>query len=208
MQGVKKGEVLSAEALIPLKKGHTISKGLAKNIVLFSLAADTDISEETYLEDKSYWLLSGRATVAGYELKSGEIVLIPRGTLLGLSSASGAYLMEGTWEEENVMKLEKGKVLALKDQIDFVEGGISNKDLAKGEGMKFGLLAFDKGQGLTPHSAPGDAMLTALEGRAHVTMGDIEADIEAGESIVLEKNVPHSVLALEPFKMSILMVVD
>lgn len=208
MIGIKKGQVLRAEELIPMKKGHTISKGLTAGFVLFSLAPETDISAETYMEDKSFYVFKGAVKAAGHELRAGDIVLLSRGKLLGLETEEGAYVLEGSWEGENEMKLEKGKILALKDQIEFVEGGIANVDLAKREGMKFGLLALDQGQGLTPHSAPGDALLMALEGKAHITMGEIEADIEAGEQIVLEKNIPHSVLALEPFKMALLMVVD
>lgn len=208
MKGIKKGVALKPSDLVPMKAGHTISKMLAKNFILFSLAANTDISAESYLEDKSYMVIDGTCDVAGIRLGKGEIAVIERGTLLGLESAEGAYLLEGTWEGENEMKLEKGKPISLKDQIEYVEGGIANVDIAKRPGMKFGLLAFDEGQGLTPHSAPGDALVIALEGRAHLTMGDIAVDVEAGDQIVFEKNIPHSVTALTPFKMALLMVVE
>ena len=94
-----------------------------------------------------------------------------------------------------------------KDQIDIIEGGIANLDIAKREGMKFALLSFDKGQGLTPHSAPGDALVIALEGSARLTMGEVVAEVEAGDQFVFERNIPHGVEALTPFKMALLMVV-
>lgn len=208
MQGIRKGERLRAEDLIPQKEGHTISKGLAEGFVLFSLAPETDISAETYMEEKSFWLLEGEADIAGQKVKAGEIVQIPRDTLLGLESKDGARLLEGTWPEEGILKLPLNQPKELGSLIDFVEGGIANKDLAKRKGMKFGLLAFDKGQGLTPHSAPGDALIVGLEGRAKIGMGDVEAELGAGDFFVFIKNIPHSVLALEPFKMAILMVAE
>lgn len=208
MQRIEKGKVLKPEDMIPMKAGHTISKMIADCAVLFSLAEDTDISAESYLEDKSFLVLKGEVNVQGHDLKQGDIVVIGRHQAVGWESATGAYVIEGTWEGENEMKLEKGKVLALKDQVEYVEGGIANVDLAKREGMKFGLLAFDQGQGLTPHSAPGDALVIALEGKARLTMGGVPAEVEAGDQFVFEKNVPHSVEALTPFKMAILMVVE
>ncbi len=205
---LRKGTVLQAEDLIPVKAGHTISKGLAAELVLFSLAADTDISAETYFEDKSYYVFKGSADICEYTVHEGEIILLEKGQPVGLNTKEGAILLEGTWRGEHNMKLEKGKVLNLKDQIDYIEGAIANVDLAKRDGMKFGLLAFDEGERLTPHSAPGDALIMALEGKAELTMGDVTVVLEAGEQFVFEKNIPHSVTPIGRFKMAILMVVE
>ena len=54
----------------------------------------------------------------------------------------------------------------MKDLISYEEGSIANLDLAHTDNMKFVLMAFDEGTGLTPHRAPGNAILTALEGKA------------------------------------------
>ena len=56
--------------------------------------------------------------------------------------------------------------------------------------MKFVLMAFDEGTGLTPHRAPGNAMLTA------------------GQSFRFDKNGLHSVTAQGRFKMSLLLVLE
>ena len=153
MERIEKGKVLKAEDLLPMKAGHTISKAIDDHFVLFSLAEDTDISPETYLEDKSYFVFKGEADVVGQHLKQGDFIVIKSETLLGIETTGGAYILEGTWKGDEDMKLEKGVVLSLKDQVEIVEGGIANMDIAKREGMKFALLAFDK-SGLTPHSAP------------------------------------------------------
>ena len=41
--------------------------------------------------------------------------------------------------------------MKLKDLISYEEGSISNLDVASTDTMKFVLMAFDKGTGLTPH---------------------------------------------------------
>lgn len=208
MQNLEKGRLMKAEDLIPMKAGHTISKAVSSQFVLFSLAADTDISPETFIEDKSFYVFKGDACITGQKLSTGDMITVQRGTPLGIHTEGGAYLLEGTWEGEKDMNLEKGKVLKLKDQIEYVDGAISNVDLAKREGVKFALLAFDEGQGLTPHTAPGDALIIALEGKARVTMGDVEAVLEEGNQFVFEKGKLHSVQALTKFKMGILLVIE
>lgn len=208
MERIDKATVLKTSDLLPMKAGHTISKAISDDFILFSLAADTDISEESYLEDKSYFVLQGDVTIAGHELGDKDLVVIPRGQLLGLETKGGAYILEGTWAGEKDLKVEKDKVINLKDYVDYVEGGISNVDLAKRPGMKFGLLAFDKGQGLTPHSAPGDALVMVLEGRAKLGLPDVSAEVGEGDQFVLPANIPHAVDALTPFKMALLMVSD
>ncbi|MGI6157185.1 MAG: cupin domain-containing protein [Saccharofermentanales bacterium] len=203
-----KGRILKASDLLPMKAGHTISKGLSETFVVFSMAPDTDISPEIHYEDKCYYVFGGDATVAGLALTTGDLAVIEKNTPLGVHTEDGAYLLEGTWKDGHDMKLEKGKILHLKDQIDYVDGAIANVDIAKNKNLKFALLAFDEGQGLTPHTAPGDALIVALEGRAKVTMGDIEATMEAGDQFVFEKGKSHSVSAISRFKMAILLVID
>ena len=39
----------------------------------------------------------------------------------------------------------------MKDLISYEEGSIANLDLAHTDNMKFVLMAFDEGTGLTPH---------------------------------------------------------
>lgn len=59
-----------------------------------------------------------------------------------------------------------GEVMKLKDLIPYEAGSIVNMDIASNNAMKFVLMAFDEGTGLSPHRAPGDALIFALEGAA------------------------------------------
>lgn len=74
--------------------------------------------------------------------------------------------------------------------------------------MKFVLMAFDAGTGLTPHRAPGNAILTALDGKAIIGYEGHDYELTAGQSFHFEKNGLHSVTANEKFKMSLLLVLE
>ena len=91
----------------------------------------------------------------------------------------------------------------MKDLISYEEGSIANLDLAHTDNMKFVLMAFDEGTGLTPHRAPGNAILTALEGKAIIGY-----ELTAGQSFRFDKNGLHSVTAQGKFKMSLLLVLE
>lgn len=64
--------------------------------------------------------------------------------------------------------IKSGEVMKLKDLISYEEGSISNLDVVSNDTMKFVLMAFDEGTGLTPHRAPGNAIIFALEGKATI----------------------------------------
>ncbi|KAA9301768.1 cupin domain-containing protein [Aerococcus sp. UMB8608] len=101
--------------------------------------------------------------------------------------------------------IEKGQVISLKNTIDYLEGGIANIDFVSGKEHKMMALAFDEGQGLKPHCAPGDALVIPLEGKAKVEVGEEAFNIEVGQQIVFPKGVTHSVTALSPYKMLLIL---
>ena len=58
------------------------------------------------------------------------------------------------------------EVFELKDLIPYQDGRIVNLDLLSSPKMKFVVMSFDEGTGLSEHSAPGTALVFALDGRA------------------------------------------
>ncbi len=68
------------------------------------------------------------------------------------------------------------------------------------------LFAFDKGQGLSEHTAPYDAMVYMVDGEAEVTVLGKEILLKKGDSIILPANKPHSLKALSEFKMLLIMI--
>ena len=105
-------------------------------------------------------------------------------------------------------RVKTKEVLNLKELISYEEGSIANVDIVHNDTMKFVLMAFDEGTGLTPHRAPGNAILTALEGTAVSGYEGTDYTLNAGESFRFEKNGLHSVTAKGRFKMSLLLVLE
>jgi quercetin dioxygenase-like cupin family protein len=68
------------------------------------------------------------------------------------------------------------------------------------------LFAFDKGQRLSEHSAPFDAMLQVVEGNGEVVIDKAPYQLGAGETIIMPANIPHAVNAIERFKMVLTMI--
>ena len=72
--------------------------------------------------------------------------------------------------------------------------------------MTITLFSFAAGEGVSTHSAPGDAMLYVLEGQAKVTIGGKPMTVNAGEVVVMPANIPHGVDAEQDFKMLLTVV--
>ena len=104
--------------------------------------------------------------------------------------------------------IHAGEPTELKDLISYEEGSIANLDVVHTNNMKFVLMAFDEGTGLTPHRAPGNTILTALEGKAIIGYEGKDYELTAGQSFRFDKNGLHSVTAQGKFKMSLLLVLE
>ena len=136
---------------------------------------------------------------------------VPPGTLCGTRTDNGLIYTEIIIKKENLTMnsiLKAGAATELKDLISYEEGSIANLDLAHTDNMKFVLMAFDEGTGLTPHRAPGNAILTALEGKAIIGYEGQDYELTAGQSFRFDKNGLHSVTAQGRFKMSLLLVLE
>lgn len=68
------------------------------------------------------------------------------------------------------------------------------------------LFAFDKGQGLSEHTAPFEAIVFIVDGEAEITVADKTHIAKKGEMIILPANIPHALQALSPFKMLLTMI--
>ena len=104
--------------------------------------------------------------------------------------------------------LQAGEVFELKNLIPVQEGKIVNMDLINSSHMKFVLMSFDAGTGLSEHAAPGEALIFALEGEAVIGYEGKEHRIHAGENFRFDKNGRHFVRADHPFKMALLLQLD
>ena len=68
------------------------------------------------------------------------------------------------------------------------------------------MFAFDKGEGLSEHTAPFDAMVQVIEGEVTISIGGVDYELNAGETIIMPANISHAVYAREKFKMVLTMI--
>lgn len=90
--------------------------------------------------------------------------------------------------------------------IQYSEGSIVSKQLIKKDTGTITLFAFDKGQSLSEHTAPFDAFVEIVDGKAECIVGGKPVIVSKGEFIILPANIPHAVNAIEKFKMIIVMI--
>ena len=98
----------------------------------------------------------------------------------------------------------KGQVLA--DLVEYAEDSIVSKTILDKPVGTITLFAFDKGQRLSEHQTPYDAVVQIVDGAALLTIGGEDVKVSAGEIIIMPGNVPHAVAAEEKFKMLLTMI--
>ncbi|MDD6042981.1 MAG: cupin domain-containing protein [Eubacteriaceae bacterium] len=99
--------------------------------------------------------------------------------------------------------IEKQVKLKLSEQIDYQEGQVVSKTLVQNELMSVTLFSFEKGEEISTHAAGGDAMVTVLEGKGRFTVADEVFYLDAGETLIMPKDIPHAVYGEERFKMAL-----
>lgn len=97
-------------------------------------------------------------------------------------------------------------IMSFSDKVDYSPEGIVSKRVIQKEKGNVTLFAFDKGQKLSEHSAPFDAMVQVLEGKAEIMINREPYLLTAGQSIIMPANIPHAVNAVEKFKMLLTMI--
>jgi len=94
----------------------------------------------------------------------------------------------------------------LDNLLAYQEGSVVSRTLVKKSTGTLTLFAFDKGEGLSEHSTPHDAVVYIVDGVATITVGGKESRVEAGEVFLLPANIPHALTAPVPFKMLLVMI--
>lgn len=214
----KIGEVFSIGRDNLAVPGCTISKeiyGGENSITYFSLAKNTDISAEIYPYHKLIIVAEGSLEVYGKDnflqkLQVGDSILTLTNTPMGMKTAEGSVYTEASVRKESIMneKIKAGEVFKLKDLVPYGEGKIVNMDVVHNDKMKFVVMAFDEGTGLSEHAAPGEAIIFALDGEAVISYEGKDHVVCAGENFHFAKGGLHSVKATKKFKMALLLTLE
>ena len=89
----------------------------------------------------------------------------------------------------------------IKDLVDYEQGRVVSRTLAAKPHVNITLFAFDRGEEISAHTSPGDAMVQVLDGNARITIDQAILEASAGQVVVMPANVPHAVYAATRFKM-------
>jgi len=110
------------------------------------------------------------------------------------------------------MKFEKSdeslleRVFLLADMVSYQTGSVVSRTVIDKKVGTVTLFSFDKGQGLSEHTAPYDAMVCILDGEAEITISGNPFKVKQGEIIIMPANKSHALRAIEKFKMMLVMI--
>lgn len=107
---------------------------------------------------------------------------------------------------ELIKNIEHRQALELVNLVEYEKGKVSSLTLVQKPSVGITLFAFDEGEGVSTHAAPGDAMVLVLDGEAVITIDGKEHNVKVGQTIVMPANVPHSVKSITKFKMLLTVV--
>jgi quercetin dioxygenase-like cupin family protein len=106
-----------------------------------------------------------------------------------------------------VRRLSKDpEVLNIETLLDYQEGSVVSRMLINKKIGTVTLFSFDKGEGLSEHTAPFDALVYVFDGKAEIIISKKPYILEKGQMITMPAHEPHALNALERFKMMLIMV--
>ena len=101
---------------------------------------------------------------------------------------------------------EPANVFRFNEKVEYSPEGIISKRVIDRPVGTVTLFSFDKGQRLSTHSAPFDAMVQVTEGSAEIVINEVPFSLGTGDSIIMPAGIPHAVIATEKFKMVLTMI--
>jgi len=103
-------------------------------------------------------------------------------------------------------EFECSKVFEFTGMVDYADGAVVSRTIIKKPTGTVTVFAFDKGEGLSEHTAPFNALVNVVDGKADIIINGKSHLLGAGQSVIMPANIPHAVKALEKFKMVLVMI--
>ncbi|AKB76455.1 hypothetical protein MSLAZ_3194 [Methanosarcina lacustris Z-7289] len=100
----------------------------------------------------------------------------------------------------------KARTLKVEDLIEYQEGAVVSREIIRKGTGTITVFAFDKGEGLSEHTAPFDAVVQVIDGKAEITISGNKNVLEMGDMIIMPANEPHALHAMERFKIILTMI--
>ena len=108
-------------------------------------------------------------------------------------------------KEENMAEnftqiVDVTNVLKLKDMAAYQEHSVVSREIIRKPSGTMTVFAFDKGEGLSEHTAPFDAAVYLLEGEAEIRIDGKPYSVKEGEMIIMPANKPHALKAATRYR--------
>ncbi len=111
-----------------------------------------------------------------------------------------------TADEKGAGRRLAAKPIELAGLAEYQSDAIVSRTLVDRKTGTVTFFAFERGQGLSEHTAPFDAFVHLLEGEAEVTISGKAHRVRAGEMIIMPAGEPHALRAKKRFKMLLIMI--
>jgi len=109
-------------------------------------------------------------------------------------------------EQERGMQDIRARASKLSSLVDYQRGAVVSRTLIDRKIGTVTFFAFDVAQGLSEHTAPFDALVQIVDGEAEITISGKPLAARAGDILIMPANEPHSLRAVERFKMLLTMI--
>ena len=109
-------------------------------------------------------------------------------------------------QENETSSQPVAEVKRLKSLLQYQESSVVSRVLLKNPGGTVTLFAFGKGESLSEHTAPYDALVICIEGEVDIEVSGQKYLLKEGETITMPANQPHAVQAASDFKMVLVMI--
>lgn len=103
-------------------------------------------------------------------------------------------------------RVSKAKGIRLEEVVRYQKDSIVSREIINKNTGTVTLFAFNKGQGLSEHVAPFDALVYILDGEAKIFICSKPHLLKKGEMIIIPANKPHALKAVKKFKMLLVMI--
>ena len=100
----------------------------------------------------------------------------------------------------------QGQAHQILSLVDYQTGAIVSREIVSQPTGTVTVFAFDKGQQLSEHTAPFDALAIVIDGEAEIMIAGRLHRLGEGEMIIMPAHQPHALKAVDKFKMILIMV--
>jgi quercetin dioxygenase-like cupin family protein len=107
---------------------------------------------------------------------------------------------------ESIEKRLEAQVAKLAELVDYQDGSVVSREIISKKTGTVTLFAFDRGQGLSEHTVPFDALVHVFDGEAEIIISGRPLRVKQGDMVIMPANQPHALKAIQKFKMMLTMI--